>query len=222
MELAAGRTALSARAFTQAWLCDGAPVVCPTSCEPAALFGSRTHIEQARRADPTSPAVNSFRRTFYLAWREFGRAVHEGERTTSLEPQAPVAHFYLGRAYLFSNQVQRAVEMLERAVALGGEAAIWKGALSYARAHAGDREGASRILLELTERARHNSSLRTVPGHCLCRHWRTRIGARTPGAGVRQRVMRIVMLGDPEFDDLRAEPRYRHLLDRLGLPGTPS
>jgi len=33
-----------------------------------------------------------------------------------------------------------------------------------------------------------------------------------------ERVMRIIMLGDPEFDGLRAEPRYRRLVDRLQLP----
>jgi len=36
-----------------------------------------------------------------------------------------------------------------------------------------------------------------------------------------ERVMRLVMLGDPEFDGLRAEPRYRRLLDRLRLPSGP-
>ena len=36
-----------------------------------------------------------------------------------------------------------------------------------------------------------------------------------------ERVMRIVMLGDPEFDGLRVEPRYRRLLDRLRLPSAP-
>ena len=87
--------------------------------------------------------------------RDYGRAVHEGQRATSLEPYAPVAHFYLGRAYLFSNRAERAVETLGACRPLGGEAAIWKGALSYARARAGDHAGASRILLELIERARH-------------------------------------------------------------------
>jgi hypothetical protein len=36
-----------------------------------------------------------------------------------------------------------------------------------------------------------------------------------------ERVMRIVMLGDPEFDGLRAEPRYRRLLERLRMPSAP-
>jgi hypothetical protein len=34
-------------------------------------------------------------------------------------------------------------------------------------------------------------------------------------------VMRIITIGDPEFDVLRGEPRYRRLLDRLHLPSFP-
>ena len=180
-----------------------------------------SHIEQARRADPISPAVNSFLPYVYLAGREYGRAVHEGQRATSLEPQAPVAHFYLGRAYLFSNRAERAVETLEHAVALGGGAAIWKGALSYARARAGDHAGASRILLELTERARYEY----VSPYDLAIAF-TGIGDRDSALdhleqAFSQRVMRIVMLGDPEFDGLRGEPRYTRLLKDLGLPSAP-
>ena len=33
-----------------------------------------------------------------------------------------------------------------------------------------------------------------------------------------QREMRIIGLGDPEFDALRAEPHYKRLADRLRLP----
>ena len=33
-----------------------------------------------------------------------------------------------------------------------------------------------------------------------------------------ERVMRIVMLGDPELDALHHEPRYQALVERLRLP----
>jgi hypothetical protein len=33
-----------------------------------------------------------------------------------------------------------------------------------------------------------------------------------------QRVMRIVAIGDPEFDDLRSKPPFVRLVDRLRLP----
>ena len=34
-----------------------------------------------------------------------------------------------------------------------------------------------------------------------------------------ERVMRVIAIGDPEFDDLHSEPRFASLLERLRLPG---
>lgn len=180
-----------------------------------------SHIEQARRADPVSLAINSFLPYIYLAGRQYGRAVREAQRAVGLEPHAALAHFYLGRAYLFSSDVERAVETLEHAVTVGGPASLWEAELSYARARAGDRVGAVRLLYELIERARHGY----VSPYDLAIAF-TGIGDHSSALdhleqAFDQRVMRILMIGDPEFDDLRVEPRYRRLLDRLCLPSAP-
>ena len=180
-----------------------------------------SHIELARRADPVSPVINSFLPYIYLASRDYGRAVREAQRAVSLEPYAPLAHWYLGRAYLCSNEPELAVEALERAVSLGGRLPMWVAPLSYTRARAGDHAGALTLLSELIERARHEYvspfdlaiAFTGIGDHeCALDHLEQAFS---------ERVMRIVMLGDPEFDGLRAEPRYRRLLDRLRLPSGP-
>jgi len=147
--------------------------------------------------------------------------VTEAQRATTLEPHAPLAHLQLGRAYLFSNDLSRAVCTLEDAVTLAGPASMWESALSYARARAGDVAGASRLLSDLIERARHTY----VSPYDLAVAF-TGLGDHDAALdhleqAFAQRVMRIIAIGDPEFDDLRAEPRYRRLLDRLHLPGPP-
>ena len=111
------------------------------------------HIEMARRADPISPAINSFLPCIYLASRRYGRALQEAQRAVDLEPHAPLAHWTLGRANLFSNQPEQAVRTLEHAVALVGPASMWTSQLSFARARAGDRSGAVALLSELVERS---------------------------------------------------------------------
>ena len=113
-----------------------------------------SHIEQARRAEPVSPAINAYLPYIYLACREYGRAVREAQRATLLEPYAPLAHFCLGRAHLFSNEPERAVEALERAVALTGPASMCQAELIFARARAGDRDGAASLLADLIARSR--------------------------------------------------------------------
>ena len=52
-----------------------------------------SHIEQARRADPVSPAINSYLPYIYLAARRYEHARREGERAVDLEPHAPLAHY---------------------------------------------------------------------------------------------------------------------------------
>ena len=184
---------------------------------PEAAF----HIELARRADPVSPVINAFLPYIYLASRDYGRAVEEARRAVSLEPYAPLAHWYLGRAYLGSHQAEPAVEALERAVSLGGPGSMWVALLSYARARAGDRTGALTLLNELSDCARHEYvspydlavAFTGIGDHaCALDHLEQAFS---------ERVMRIVMLGDPEFDSLRAEPRYGRLLDGLRLPKAP-
>ena len=180
-----------------------------------------SQIEQARRADPVSPAINANLPYIYLAGRLYGRALQEAQRAVDLEPHAPLAHWQLGRAYLFSNHVERAVEALEHAVTLAGPASFWEAELSYARARAGDLAGAVRLLSELIERARRDY----ISPYDLAIAFMG-VGDHESALdhleqAFTERVMRIVGIGDPEFDGLRAEPRYRHLLDRLRLPSAP-
>ncbi len=115
-----------------------------------------SHIELARRSDPVSPAINAYLPQIYLAARHYDRARYEARRSVELEPHAPLAHWQLGRACLFSNQAMRAVAALEHAVKLAGPESMWEAELSYARARAGDRRGAQSILSRLIERARRD------------------------------------------------------------------
>ena len=121
----------------------------------------------------------------------------------------------------FAWRVSGAARTLEHAVTLAGPASMWEAALSYARARAGDVKGASRLLSDLIERGRHTY----VSPYDLAVAF---AGLGDHEAALDhleqayvQRVMRIIGIGDPEFDCLRAEPRYRRLLERLHLPSSP-
>ena len=179
------------------------------------------HIELARRSDPVSPAINAYLPQIYLAARQYDRARKEAHQSVELEPHAPLARWQLGRACLFSNQAMPAVAALEHAVKLAGPASMWEAELSYALARAGDQSGALGILSRLTERARREY----VSPYDLAIAF-TGIGDHESALdhleqAFAQRVMRIVAIGDPEFDDLRSKPRFTRLVDRLRLPHVP-
>lgn len=176
------------------------------------------HIEQARRTDPVSPAINAYLPQIYLAARDYRRALLEAQQAVDLEPHSPLAHWELGRAYLFSNDPGRAIAALECAVSLAGSASMWVAELSFAKGRAGDVEGATRMLSSLLERARHEY----VSPYDLAIAF-TAIGDYASALdqleqAFAQRVMRIMALADPEFDALAGERRYRRLGERLRLP----
>jgi tetratricopeptide (TPR) repeat protein len=176
------------------------------------------HIEQARSADPVSPAINAYLPQIYLAARDYDRARVEAQRAVDLEPHSPLAHWQLGRAYLFSNDGRRAVATLECAASLAGRASMWEAELSFAQARAGNTEGATRLLSGLMERARREyvSPYDLAIAFAGIRDYASALDQLEQAFA--QRVMRIVAIGDPEFDTLAAEPRYRRLGERLRLP----
>jgi len=172
----------------------------------------------ARRADPVFPAINAYLPQIYLAGRHYERARQAAQQSVELEPHAPLAHWQLGRAYLFYNQTKSAVAALEQAVRIAGPESMWEAELSYARARAGDHSGALTILSRLIERSRRTY----VSPYDLAIAF-AGIGDHESALdqleqAFAQRVMRIVAIGDPEFDDLRGKPRFTRLVDRLHLP----
>lgn len=177
-----------------------------------------SHMEQAKRADPVSPAINAYLPYIYLAARNHRRAVKEGEVAVDLDPHSPLAHWQLGRAYLFSNQPRRGAEVLEYASMLAGTASMWEAELSFARARAGDQHGALLILSTLIERARRTyvSPYDLAVGFMGIGDHASALECLEQAFD--QRVMRILAFGDPEFDALRREPGYRRLRNRLQLP----
>jgi len=153
----------------------------------------------------------------YLAARRYGRALHEAKRAVALEPYSPLAHWTLGRAYLFSGRYQAAVATLERGSELAGHASMWVSELCYARGAAGDRTSADRLVRGLYERSRHEY-ISPFDLAIACLGVGDRSGALDQlEQALAQRVMRLTGLGDPEFD--RLGTRRRSLLRRLGLPG---
>jgi hypothetical protein len=153
----------------------------------------------------------------YLAARRYRRALHEAKRSVTFEPYSPLAHWTLGRAYLFFGRHRAAIATLQRGSELARNSAMWVAELCYARGAAGDRTGADRLVRSLFERSRHEYiSPFDLATACLG------VGDRSGASDQLEkaftyRVMRLTGLGDPEFDCLGT--KRRSLLRRLGLPG---
>ena len=178
------------------------------------------HIEQARRADPVSPAINAYVPYVYLAGRQHERALREARRASAWNP---IRHSRTG------NSVERICFRTRRAAV----AALNPRPRSPRQQQCGTRNSASRtrglviraaamrLLSALVDRAQHDY----VSPYDLAVAF-SGIGDRASALdyleqAVEQRVMRILGVGDPEFDDLRADPRFTRLTARLCLPSAP-
>jgi serine/threonine-protein kinase len=175
-------------------------------------------IELARLVDPLSPAINAYVPYIYLAARDYGRAAAEGQRAVELEPHSPVAHWQFGRACLFSDDVSRGVAELQTASHLANNRPMWQAELSFARARAGDRSGAEAILNEMTALAQRSYVSPYDLALCYAGLGDASAALDQLEHAYRQRVMRIISIGDPELDGLRLEPRFASLVERLRLP----
>jgi len=175
-------------------------------------------MEAARSLDPLSPAINAYVPYIFLAARDYARAVSEGEAAVHLDPHSPAANWQLGRAYLCAGNLQRAVDVLNATVSFGGRMPMFLAVLGFARARTGDTAGAQAILAELSERARASyvSPYDFAVAHAGLGN--TEAALRYLEHAYRDRVMRIISLGDPEFDGLRSEPRFVALARQLRLP----
>jgi TolB-like protein/Flp pilus assembly protein TadD len=175
-------------------------------------------IELARRVDPLAPSINAYVPYIYLAARDYRRAVEEGHRAVELEPQSPVARWQLGRAVLFAGDAGRAVHELETASTLTSGRTMWQAELCFARAFSGDRSGAETILVGLHSLAEHAYVSPYDLAVCAAGLQDFDAALEHLEQAYRGRVMRVISIGDPEFDGLRGEPRFVELTRKLRLP----
>jgi tetratricopeptide (TPR) repeat protein len=175
-------------------------------------------IEFARQVDPLSPAIHAYVPYIYLAARNYARAVAEGKRAIELEPDSALAHWQFGRACLFSSDLHRALPELEIASKLAGRRSMWQATLCFARARAGDRCGAESVVNELTVLTQTAYVSPYDFALCYAGLGELELAIHHLEEAYRARVMRIISIGDPEWEILYAEPRFATLLRRLHLP----
>ena len=161
------------------------------------------HIELARRADPMSPAIAAYLPYIDLAARQYEVALREARRAVDNAPLSPLPLWQLGRACLFSGHALEAVEALERSACCAGKLSMWEAELSFARARAGNRDGAVRDpegvagAFDPQGSAAPNDIAVASAGvgdYSTALHFLER--------SCDDRVMRVIALGDPGFDSL--------------------
>lgn len=173
-------------------------------------------IAEERRAlelDPLSPITRST-----LAWMlywagRYDESIAESEKVLAVNPDFVPAIFNLGRVYVLRGKYDQAIAQFHKT---GPGTA---GSLGYAYALAGKRDEARKLLRELDRRSQ---TKHVTPDEFALIYM---------GLGEKERALSylekayseranalVYLRADARFDVLRAEPRFKDLVRRIGLP----
>ena len=171
---------------------------------------------QAANLDPVSvQATFIFAQSLYEG-RRYDEAVFQLRKTLDLEPRFWPAHLYLGKTLAEKGQLQEAVEELKKA---GDFTAEPYATIGYIYARMGRAADARKVIADLQEQ----SKKRYVAPSNFAKIY-IGLGDKDQAfvwleKGYQQRDVWLTFLrGDPTFDSLRSDPRFRDLVLRIGPP----
>lgn len=173
--------------------------------------------KRARGLDPLSPVVDANLGLAYFRARRYDEAVAHLQRTLAMNPRFGYAHVCLGLAYLRNDMVERAILEFQAAKALSGLPSV-DGLIGYASARSGRRREAETILAKLQKRTSAQGF-----SHYEIALVYTALGDpdrafKSLDRAIDTREWFVGMLKvDSLLDPLRSDPRYGHLLQRVGL-----
>jgi TolB-like protein/DNA-binding winged helix-turn-helix (wHTH) protein/Flp pilus assembly protein TadD len=174
--------------------------------------------QRAREIDPLSVIINAWVSSRYFYARQYDKAVEEARNAVEMDQKFAPAHFVLGQAYEQNRLQKEAIAEFGKATDLGRGSPLYAGSLAHALGAAG-RQAEARKVIDGLERT---AKSRIVPSYDLAVAY-LGIGDSARALdlltdAVRERSPRVVFVGvDPRFDALRNDPRFRNVMQSLGL-----
>jgi serine/threonine-protein kinase len=178
---------------------------------------ARRQLHRALELDPYSPTININVGTAYYLAREYDEAIPHIRKALEIDPNFIPAHSSLGQVMLALGRYDEAIIELMCANVTGNDPWILAN-LVHAYALAENKQAAMLIYDELKEM----SARRYVPAVChaiAC----SSLGETDKAFEMMEQAYQeraglwFLLLGDPVFDNLRADPRFTALIKKIGL-----
>lgn len=174
-------------------------------------------LERAQEMQPLSLFLSVILGWTYYGARQYDKAVRQHRRVVGIEPHFGMAHWCLGLDYSQKHKYRTAIEEFQKARLSGGpHSAV--AAIGYAYAMMGDKEKAEHTLKDMKRVLRTTYS----PPYAFAAIY-AGLGendAAFEWLGRAQKAHDVGMVWlkwDPQFDNLRSDPRFQGILAGIGL-----
>ena len=186
----------------------------------AALSRFEEAIAESKRAvelDPLSPVINAdLGTTFYYA-RRYDDSVAQLQRALEIDPTFFYAHFNLGIALQAKGDLPGAIVQYEKAKQLSSDNLLVSTLYAAAKAHAGDKDAARRMLSELDEISKRREVVGYLRALLYLSLDNKEEALRWLEHGYEERDgSNIVWINvDPLLDSLHGDPRFEALVQKV-------
>jgi serine/threonine-protein kinase len=175
-------------------------------------------LRTAERLDPLDLKIKTQIGYVYYFLRDFERAVAQFRSVLAVDPHFAFGHYALGDVHAQQGRYPEAIQSLEESIRLGGTSVNHLAILAHVHGLAGRTDEARSLLLEIQARAAAGQASPIwvalahlgLGEHDAALEWLERAYGERDGS-------LILVAASPEFDPLRKDPRFRSLLERMGL-----
>jgi TolB-like protein/DNA-binding winged helix-turn-helix (wHTH) protein len=180
--------------------------------------------DEAIAVQKQSTAINPFEHPgamaeIYMCTRQFDAAISDGEMRLKDFPVAPDILKQLADGYHWKGMDKEGVAMLARQISAEGDLPL---SAAVRRAfETGGYAAVVRCQLAAVEKRAHTgrvSTFKLADLHGRLREHDATLALLEQGANERDPLLLLLAQSDPAFDFLHADPRYRSLIQKMGLP----
>jgi TolB-like protein/Tfp pilus assembly protein PilF len=176
-------------------------------------------VEEMKRAlelDPLSMIINADLSIAYSYTRRYGEAEAQARKALEIDSRSFLAHYYLGVALQLTGRLKEAIPEFQKAVELNHDP-YSTAMLAQGYARNGQTDEARKLLLQLTDMAKSAD----VPEYALALAY-TSLGEKDRAIERLEHAFNggnksylFLLPGDPLFDDLRGDPRFEALVQKI-------
>jgi tetratricopeptide (TPR) repeat protein len=181
---------------------------------------SLLELKRAHELDPLSPIFDKDLALAYFYLRDYIQASAQLRKILEVEPGFWRGHMTMGQVYLQKQMLPEAIAELQQARTMSGSNALASAGLAHAYALFGQVAEARRILKELEDRSKSSYVLPEAIAEIHLALGEDDLAMQWLERACLNHAPRFAWLvkRDPNYDNLRGDPRFKNLLKRMRLP----